>query len=151
MYANLQYGAAKKEFRSFINLCDNYNDPLYQKAMYYEGLSGLELYNGDAIDLLMNYNRIYPENIHRRFINFKIGNSYFQDETYDEAQLWFSKLTAGDIDSSYKEEFYFKLGYAALQNEDLESAINAFRENLKGVSQYAAPSKYFFALSLIHI
>ena len=145
LYANLQYGAAKKEFRSFINLCDNYNDPLYQKAMYYEGLSGLELYNSDAIDLLMNYNRIYPENIHRRFINFKIGNSYFQDETYDDAQLWFSKLTAGDIDSSYKEEFYFKLGYAALQNEDLESAINAFRENLKGGSQYAPPSKYFFA------
>ena len=145
LYANFQYGAAKKEFRSFINLCDNYNDPLYQKAMYYEGLSGLELYNSDAIDLLIHYNRIYPENIHRRFIHFKIGNSYFQDETYDDAQLWFSKLTAGDIDSSYKEEFYFKLGYAALQNEDLESAINAFRENLKGVSQYAPPSKYFFA------
>ena len=144
-YANLQYGAAKKEFRSFINLCDNYNDPLYQKALYYEGLSGLELYNSDAIDLLMNYNRLYPENIHRSFINFKIGNSFFQDETYDDAHLWLSKLTAGDIDSSFTEEFYFKLGYSALQNEDFESAINAFRENLNGSSQYAAPSKYFFA------
>ena len=111
LYTNLQYGAAKKEFRSFINLCNNYNDPLYQKALYYEGLSGLELYNSDAIDLLMNYNRIYPENIHRSFINFKIGNSFFQDETYDDAQLWLSKLNVGDIDSSLQEEFYFKLGY----------------------------------------
>ena len=144
LYTNLQYGAARKEFRSFINLCNNYNDPLYQKALYYEGLSGLELYNSDAIDLLMNYNRIYPENIHRSFINFKIGNSFFQDETYDDAQLWLSKLNVGDIDSSLQEEFYFKLGYSALQNEDFEAAINAFRENLKGSSQYVPPSKYFF-------
>jgi len=145
LYNNLQYGAAKKEFRAFINLCNNYNDPLFQKAMYYEGLSGLELYNSDAIDLLMDYNRIYPENIHRYFINFKIGNSFFQDETYDDAELWFGKLSAGDLDTSYREEYYFKLGYAALQNENFEVAINAFRENVKGKSQYAPPSKYFFA------
>jgi tetratricopeptide (TPR) repeat protein len=145
LYINLQYGAAKKEFRDFIDRCDNYNDPLYQKAMYYEGLSGLELYNSDAIDLLMDYNRIYPENIHRFFINYKIGNSFFQDETYDDAELWFSKLSAGDLDTSYREEYYFKLGYAALQNEHFDKAINTFRENLQGKSQYAPPSKYFFA------
>ena len=145
LYNNLQYGAAKKEFRAFIELCNNYNDPLFQKAMYYEGLSGLELYNSDAIDLLMDYNRVYPENIHRFFINFKIGNSFFQDETYDDAELWFGKLSAGDLDTSYREEYYFKLGYAALQNEHFELAINAFRENVQGKSQYAPPSKYFFA------
>ena len=145
LYSNLQFGAAKKEFREFINLCNNYNDPLYQKALYYEGISGLELYNSDAIDLLMDYNRIYPENIHRSFINFKIGNSFFQDETYDDAQLWFGKISAADIDSAYREEYYFKLGYAALQNEDPETAIEAFRENLNGNSQYGPPSKYFFA------
>ena len=93
----------------------------------------------------MDYNRIYPENIHRYFINFKIGNSFFQDETYDDAELWFGKLSAGDLDTSYREEYYFKLGYAALQNENFEVAINAFRENVKGKSQYAPPSKYFFA------
>ena len=44
LYSNLQYGAAKKEFRDFITRCDNYNDPLFQKALYYEGMAGLELY-----------------------------------------------------------------------------------------------------------
>ncbi|MEJ6506267.1 MAG: tetratricopeptide repeat protein [Crocinitomicaceae bacterium] len=144
-YSNLQYGAAKKEFRDFITHCDNYNDPLFQKALYYEGMAGLELYNSDAIDLLMEYNRLYPENIHRKFINFKIGNSFFQDETYDDAQIWLDKLSASDLDTTYREEYHFKLGYAAFQNEDPEAAINAFRENLKGHSQYAPPSKYFFA------
>jgi|TARA_B110000305_G_scaffold95704_2_gene107783 tetratricopeptide (TPR) repeat protein len=145
LYSNLQYGAAKKEFRDFITRCDNYNDPLFQKALYYEGMAGLELYNSDAIDLLMDYNRLYPENIHRKFINFKIGNSFFQDETYDDAQLWLDKLSASDLDSAYREEYHFKLGYSALQNEDADAAINAFRENLTGHTQYAPPSKYFFA------
>ena len=88
----------KKEFRAFIELCNNYNDPLFQKAMYYEGLSGLELYNSDAIDLLMDYNRgISRKYSSGFFINFKIGNSFFQDETYDDAELWFGKLSAGDF------------------------------------------------------
>ena len=145
LYAHLQYGAAKKEFRDFINTCNNPNDPLYQKALYYEGVSALELYNSDAIPLLMEYNRVYPENIHRSLISFKIGRYFFNDETYDDAQLWFEELTAADLDAKYREEYHFKLGYAALQNENKELAIKSFRENLNGKSQYAAPSKYFFA------
>ena len=53
LFAHLQFGAAKKEFRDFVNACDNPSDPLYQKALYYEGISALELYNSDAIPLLM--------------------------------------------------------------------------------------------------
>ena len=145
LYAHMQYSAAKKEFRDFINLCQNPNDPLYQKALYYEGVSALELYNGDAIELLMAYNKLYPENIHRKLINFKIGRYHFQDDRYEEAQEWFEKITSRDLDSGYREEYQFKLGYSALQNLDKEVAIEAFRENLNGRSQYAPPSKYFFA------
>ena len=145
LYSHLQYGAAKKEFRDFINLCDNANDPLYQKALYYEGVSALELYNSDAIPLLMEYNKLYPENIHSKLISFKIGRYFFHDETYDDAQLWFEKISAADLDSSYREEYHFKLGYCALQNGIKELAIKVFRENVNGKSQYAAPSKYFFA------
>ena len=145
LYSHLQYGAAKKEYRDFINSCDNPNDPLYQKALYYEGVSALELYNFDAIPLLMEYNRLYPENIHRKMISFKIGRFFFHDQSYDDAQLWFEKITAADLDSSYKEEYHFKMGYCALQNGIKELAIKVFRENINGKSQYAAPSKYFFA------
>jgi TolA-binding protein len=77
LYSHLQYGAAKKEFRDFVNACANPNDPLYQKALYYEGVSALELYNSDAIPLLMEYNKLYPENIHRSLISFKIGRYFF--------------------------------------------------------------------------
>ena len=145
LYSHLQFGSAKKEFRDFVNACANPNDPLYQKALYYEGISALELYNGDAIPLLMEYNKLYPENIHRSLISFKIGRYFFYDETYDEAQIWFEKISASDLDSSYREEYYFKLGYSALQNENKELAIEIFRENVNGKSQYASPSKYFFA------
>ncbi len=145
LFAHLQFGAAKKEFRDFVNACDNPNDPLYQKALYYEGISALELYNSDAIPLLMQYNKLYPENIHRNFISFEIGRYFFHEGNYDDAQLWFEKIEASDLDSSYGEEYYFKLGYSALQNDLNELAIETFRENINGKSQYVAPSKYFFA------
>ena len=52
LFQKEQYAAARIEFRSFINQNNQLNDPYYIKALYYEGISALELYNNDAIKLL---------------------------------------------------------------------------------------------------
>ena len=59
LFAKKQYGAARFEFRTFINQFNKKEDPLYQKALYYEGLSALELFNNDAVALLISFNQNY--------------------------------------------------------------------------------------------
>jgi tetratricopeptide (TPR) repeat protein len=145
LFEKLQFSAARKEFRSFIEKNNNENDPLFVKALYYEGISALELYNNDAISLLESFNKRFPENIYRNQIGYRIGKYFFQKEDFEGAQKWFEKVKVKELDSSQRDEFYFKLGYSSHQNGDKETAFNSFRDAKDGSSQYSSPSLYFYS------
>ena len=145
LFQKAQFGAARDEFRGFINTIKNENDPLIVKAYYYEGLSALELYNNDAIPLLESFNKKYPDNIYKHTIGFRVGKYFFQKEDFTAAQIWFNKVPLKDLDKSQHDEFLFKSGYSSLQNGDSQAALIAFRDVKDGKSQYASPSLYFFS------
>lgn len=145
LFEKSQFSAARKEFRNFIENNKNENDPLFVKALYYEGISALELYNNDAIPLLESFNKRFPENIYRNQIGYRIGKYFFQKEEFEDAQKWFDKVKVKELDSNQRDEFYFKLGYSSYQNGDKETAFTNFRESKDGKSQYASPSLYFYS------
>ena len=97
LFEKEQYSAAREEFRLFV---DSYkgskNDPFYIKALYYEGVSALELYNNDAIGLLENFNREYPESIYKYAIFLRIGRYYYQKKDYPKTIEWFEQLKKQD-------------------------------------------------------
>lgn len=145
LFQKEQFSAARFEFRTFINSFQQKNDPLYIKALYYEGISALELYANDAIDLLEDFNRNYPESIYKTKVYLKIGKYYYQKKDYKNALVWFSKLKPYEIEADEKDEFYFKVGYAHFQAENYGAAKLAFYEAKEGKSQYAAPSLYYYS------
>ncbi len=145
LFEKEQYGAARKEFRSFIDQFQQKNDPMYLKALYYEGVSALELFNNDGVTLLEDFNKNYPESIYKTRIYYKLGRYYYQKKDYKEAIAWFSKLRAFDVDPEDKDEFFFKLGYANFQESNFPAARTAFYEVKDGTSQYSAPSLYYYS------
>ena len=82
LFEKEQYAAARKEFRVFINGFSRVNDPLYVKARYYEAVSALELYNNDAIVLLQDFNKNYPESIFKNDIYFRLGKYFYYKKKY---------------------------------------------------------------------
>lgn len=145
LFQKQQYGSARKEFRNFIEKMNEPNDPMYIKALYYEGVAALELYNNDAVDLLKRFILNYPESIYKNIVYFKLGNHYYRSKDYKEALAYYSKFKASDIDKDLKDEYYFKVGYANFQEGNLDAAKNAFVEVKDGESQYANPSLYYFS------
>lgn len=145
LFEKEQYASARYEFRSFINQFDDKNDPFYIKAMYYEGISALEIFNNDAIDLLMKFNANYPESIYKTKVFYKIGRYFYQKKDFKEALVWFNQLKGFDVDPEDKGEFYFKLGYANFQEKNLPAARSAFYEVKNGTSQYASPALYYYS------
>jgi tetratricopeptide (TPR) repeat protein len=145
LYQKQQFAAARIEFRNFIGGFKNTEDPLYIKARYYEGISALELYNNDAVNLLIKFNREYPESIYKYEIAFKLGNYYYQKKDFSEALQWFKNLNSKDLDTEDREEFLFKLGYAYFQEQKFTEARGAFHDVKDGASSYAAPALYFFS------
>lgn len=145
LFAKEQYAAARKEFRNFINSYPHPTDPLYIKALYYEGVSALELFNNDAVELLEEFNRNYPESIYRKVIYFRLGKYYYQKKDYKEALVWFNKLKGADVEPADLEEFYFKVGYSNFHEGNMEAAKSAFFEVKDGISEYAGPALYYYS------
>jgi len=145
LFEKSQFGAARYEFRIFINQFTEKEDPLYQKAMYYEGLSALELFNNDGVTLLENFDINYPESVFKYAIYFRLGQYFYQKKDYPEALSWFSKLKASDLENEDVDEFYFKLGYANFQEGKFDAAKAAFYEVKDGVTQYSSPSLYYYS------
>ncbi len=145
LFAKKQYGAARFEFRTFINQFNKKEDPLYQKALYYEGLSALELFNNDAVALLISFNQNYPESVFKNAVYFRLGQFYYQKKEYAEALIWLNQLKAHDVEKEDVQEYYFKLGYSNFQELKFEEAKKAFFEIKDGESQYSAPALYYYS------
>ena len=145
LFQKEQFGAARNEFRAFINGFNDFNNPMYIKALYYEGLSALYLYNNDAIVLLQEFNLRYPENIFKKEIWFKFGKHYYSKKKYKEALIWFNKLDPQDINSKQKEELLFKKGYSFFKEGNIELARSFFYDVKDGETQYAEPSLYYYS------
>lgn len=146
LFEKEQYSAARKEFRLFItDYKGSKNDSYYIKALYYEGLSALELFNNDAIDLLETFNREYPESIYRSNILFQIGRYYYQKKDYKKSIEYFKQLNRSTVDKENQEEYYFKLGYAYFDEKKYPESKLAFFEVKDSTSQYGAPSLYYYS------
>lgn len=145
LFEKEQYSAARKTFELFLSQLTDPNDPMHQKARYYEGLSALNLYTNDAIELLTRFNLDYPENIHKNEIYFKIGQNYYQSKKYVDATEWFERTNLSQIDTAFHAEYYFKKGYAHFQLGETSEARNALFEVKDGNTKYAAPATYYFS------
>lgn len=146
LFEKEQYSAARKEFRVFVdNFKGSKNDPFYVKALYYEGLSALEVYNNDAIDLLEAFNREYPESIYKNEIFFRIGRYFYQKKDYKKSIDWMERLEPKNVEIVNIEEYYFKLGYANFKEENYQRAKLNFFEIKDSVSQYGTPSLYYYS------
>jgi len=145
LFIKEQYAAARIEFRAFMNEYNRLNDPMYIKAAYYEGVAALESFNNDAIGLLENFLRQYPESIYHQEIFLRLANHFFYKKDYEDALIWYNKLSSKDVPQERKDEFFFKMGYSNLEIENYEGARNAFHEVKDGNSQYASPSLYYFS------
>lgn len=145
LFEKEHYGAARKIFKGFVDKLNKPNDPMQIKARYYEGISALELYNNDAIDLLQQFNYDYPESIYKKDIYFRLGKFYYYKKKYKEALVWFNKLSVQDVEVADEEEFYFKLGYSYFQEDLMDEARDAFYEVKGGTSQYAKPALYYYS------
>ncbi len=145
LYQKEQYGAARREFRIFLDGFNEPTDPMYIKALYYEAMSALELYNNDAVTMLLEFNRNYPESIYKKTIYFRLGKHYYYKKDFEDALVWFNKISAHDVEEDERDEYNFKVGYANFKEEKFEEARSAFHEVKDGDSQYAAPGLYYYS------
>ncbi|PWH82928.1 tetratricopeptide repeat protein [Brumimicrobium oceani] len=145
LFEKEQYSAAREVFTTFLEGFSDPQDPQYIKARYYVGISALELYNTDAVKILMEFNNEYPESIYKNGIYFKIGEHFYQRKKYKDAREWLYKTDPTQIDTAQVAAYHFKLGYSNFQLSDYTAARNEFFDIKDGNSSYSAPALYYYS------
>ncbi len=145
LFEKEQYSAARYEFRTFIDNFAQKNDPFYIKARYYEGLSALEVFNNDALDLLQLFIKEYPESVFKYKIYLRLGHFYYQKKDFEDALAWYNQLPASEVEPEDLSEYYFKIGYSNFQLKKMSNAKSAFFEIKDGSSNYSAPALYYYS------
>jgi tetratricopeptide (TPR) repeat protein len=140
-----QYGAARNEFRVYIDKCTQKNDPTYTKALYYEAMSALALQQNDAVSLVEDFCRNYPESIYKVNVYCKLGFYHYTKKDFKTTIHWLTKVEKKDIPKEVREEYNFKLGYSYFQLKKYLEARNSFYEVKNSKSQFGAPALYYFS------
>ena len=145
LFAKEQYGAARQEFRTYLDKCAEKNDPTYTKASYYEAMAALELQQNDAVALVENFIKNYPESIYKATIYFKLGAYYYGKKDYKTTILWLTKLEKSEIQREQRDEYFFKLGYSYFQLKKFPESRNALYEVKNSKTHFGAPALYYFS------
>jgi len=118
---------------------------LKENAQYYEALCALELGNDDAESMFLRFIKEHPENPLTKLAFFKVGKSYFKQQKFTEALVWFNKVEAGELTGSQNTEYKFRKGYAYFITEDYKSAQALFGEVKNKQSPFTDDAVYYFA------
>ncbi len=145
LYDKEKFSAAQEQFKAVLNNIDDRKSEVAVNAQYYHAICGLELFNIDAENLLIEFIYAYPESPKVKLAYFHLGRYKFRKKKYDEALKWFAKMDIYDLSDDELAEYYFKTGYSYFQEENLEKASKAFYEIKDADTKYTPPARYYYA------
>lgn len=140
-----KYASASDAFREYLTHNTDKNDEWVVASHYYIGLCSMELFNDDADELMKYFVRTYPESPRVNHAYFLLGQYYYRNRDFDEAITWYSQVETRHIEPDLLPEYNFKFGYAHLQEDDPDMALEYFAAAMDTESEYAAPSAYYYA------
>ena len=112
----------------------------------YEGHSVLcdVVMNTPGYELKMKeFMQNYPYSVHIPQIRYIYALNLFDSQDYKAASEEFALIKPKQLDKGQRTEFLFKRAYSDLENGDLETAMERFKEVEElPVSDYTAPSRY---------
>ncbi len=145
LYDKEKFSAAQEKFSEVLKQIEDKKSEIVVNAQYYQAICGLELFNIDAENLLIEFIYAYPESPKVKLAFFHLGRFKFRKKKYDEAIKWFDKMNIYDLSDDELAEYYFKTGYSYFQEEKLEKASKAFYEIKDADTKYTSPSRYYYA------
>ena len=98
------------------------NRDLIQEADYMLARIAFEQGKDNAVEILEDYLKKYPDSRHGDEVCMLIGSGYFEREEYFNAANWLADARIGALNIEQQETLHYRLGYSQLQNDDFKAA-----------------------------
>lgn len=118
---------------------------LIQEADYMLVYSAYEQGRPNAVELLKDYQDVYPASHHADEVNFLIGSAHFGQGEYQKAIFWFNESNIDMLSPEQQEAYCFRLAYSLLQTGDMEKARAYFVRIGQIGTKYREASTYYVA------
>jgi TolA-binding protein len=112
---------------------------------FYEAMNALYNEQSNAEALLSEIINSTPRNIHYPEAMSGYGNYMYSKEKYAEAANAYQQISASDVSSAERAEYYFKSGYSYYKSGDTEKAVNQFRKIKDQRNMYADAALYYYS------
>ncbi len=145
LYDKEKFSAAQEKFLQVLNNTEDKKSEVALNAMYYHALCGLELFNTDAENLLIEFIYAYPESPKVKLAYFHLGRYKFRKKKYDEALEWFAKMDLYDLSEKDLAEYHFKKGYSFFMEENYDEASKSLYEIKDADTKYTSAARYYYA------
>ena len=96
-----------------------------------------------AADELKNYLVEYPYNVYEDEVHTMLGVLYVEKKQYKRAIKSFGNVRVTNLSRTTEPIYHFYLGYAYLQIQDYDSALEEMLHIKNTESAYMAPAKYY--------
>lgn len=140
-----KFSAAQEKFSSVLKNTTDKKSEVAVNARYYHAICGLELFNIDAENLLIEFIYAYPESPKVKLAYFHLGRYKFRKKKYDETLNWLAKIDLYDLTSEELAEYHFKKGYSYFMEDDFDNASKSLYEIKDADTKYTAPARYYYA------
>lgn len=118
---------------------------LIQEADYMLVYSAYEQGRPNTVELLKDYQDVYPASRHADEVNFLIGSAHFGQGEYQKAIFWFNESNIDMLSPEQQEAYCFRLAYSLLQTGDMEKARAYFARIEQIGTKYREASTYYVA------
>lgn len=145
LYDKEKFSAAQEKFGIVLKNSVDAKSEVTVNAKYYHALCGLELFNTDAENLLIEFIYAYPESPKVKLAYFHLGRYKFRKKKWEEALDWFAKIDVYDLSSEEAAEYHFKKGYSLFMEEKYDEASKSLFEIKDIDTKYSEPAKYYYA------
>ncbi len=144
LFHKKKFGAAKQQFLEVLSSASDLPSRMEANASYYAAICAVELFHGDAEEMLLTFIDTYPGHTRVRAAHFQMGRLKYRDRSYREAIRYFRMVDTYDLGGEERDEYYFKTGYSLFMTDDPEQA-QTYLSNLTGRENvYFGPANYYY-------
>jgi len=138
------YAAARVGFDDILSTDLPLQSFLKEESSYYRAMCALYLMNEHSEYFLTYFANTYPLSPRWQEAHVSAANYYFNNRRYRKVVQWLSAIDAADVPNSFKSEYYFKLAYSYLMEDDIEKARNLFFQGTSYSGEYQTHHKYYY-------
>lgn len=144
LFHKQKYGAAQEQFREVLSYSEGLPSRMEANASYYLAICAVELFHGDAEELLLSFINTHPEHTFVRAAYFQLGRLKYRDRSYREAIRYFRLVDIHDLDMNERDEYHFKIGYSLFMTDQQGEAQTYLANLTQRDNVYFGPANYYY-------